>query len=276
MTHAALQAHLQLERTFHETGRARSGTYRRFGAHANPQFECVGRHFAALARRKRVELVGCSAAVRGLGALGAPTHMIRQLQGVLANLVKHVDMFADLSRRYGVSPERGTQQSAVRMEPGELARDNFVRGCLSGAVQAVMAEYQASEASDDAVRCAVREIASDERRHNALAWQIESWLRSLLSADALEQLGDAQRRAIAEARRQLQRPAAAELQYFAGLPPVSDALSLFDALVDQRFSDCRPEYRQHKSGDGGTADTLLVDDDVVDPHVIGEQVLLVV
>jgi hypothetical protein len=102
-----------------------------------------------------------------------------------------------LAARHGVSsaPVVVTNDRARDLEA--IAHENAVEGCVSETFGAVLGAWQAEHASDAEVAAALREIAPDELRHAALAWNVAAWIEPRLSPDARARVEAARADAIA-------------------------------------------------------------------------------
>jgi hypothetical protein len=58
-----------------------------------------------------------------------------------------------------------------------------VEGCIRETFGALVAMYQAEQATDTQIRGAMKVIAQDETRHASLAWRIAKWAEARLSEE---------------------------------------------------------------------------------------------
>lgn len=111
---------------------------------------------------------------------------------------RHAARASALVRRRGHEPGAPEVGPAPAGDLEALARHNAVEGCVRETWGALLAAFQARNATAEDVRAAQVEIAGDERAHAELAWQIDAWARTRLSAAAQARV-DAARRAAARA-----------------------------------------------------------------------------
>ncbi len=86
------------------------------------------------------------------------------------------------AHRYGARPPAFVVDPPRPRSLAALARENAVEGCVRETWAALLAAYQAMSAEDPAFRALMAEVAVDERRHAELAWAIDAWARTRLSA----------------------------------------------------------------------------------------------
>ncbi|GEM_PF-3981000 len=75
-----------------------------------------------------------------------------------------------------------------------VASENAVEGCVRETWAARVGRHQARFAKIASMRAAMAEIAADEARHAALAWDLDTWARSHLGASEGAFLDDLRRR----------------------------------------------------------------------------------
>jgi hypothetical protein len=173
---------------------------------------------AYLARQSHLE----AASVRAfadihddLRALGAPPWLLRAVRASAADEVRHARVCSELAARHGVAVAWSPVPAAPRRSLAQLARDNFVEGCIRETYGAVIGGYQA-RAGARPYRRALRAIARDEIRHADLSWQLHAWLWPQLDAGERASILAAGRAARAEL--ELATADAPDLRAALGLP----------------------------------------------------------
>ncbi len=115
-------------------------------------------------------------------ALGAPPRLIRDVQGAIADELRHARACFDLARRFGGVEVR---PGALPLSRGALARVGdpvataigvFEEACVNESIAACAAAEAASRAEDPEVRRVLEGIAVDERRHAVAGWAALRWL----------------------------------------------------------------------------------------------------
>ncbi len=96
----------------------------------------------------------------------------------------HAATIGELARRRGYEPFVPVVEPGPASDLEALARLNAVEGCVRETWGALLAAFQARHATAADVRAAQAVIADDERAHAELAWRVDAWTRTLLSADA--------------------------------------------------------------------------------------------
>jgi rubrerythrin len=147
-----------------------------------------GRWLAELAYLEAASVEAFRVLATELRVLGAPDRLVRRARAAARDEARHARQIARLARRFGArgrfSP-RGQAIARGRVRPlEEVAVENAVEGCVREAFGALVALWQAEHASDAGVREVFGRVARDEARHAALAFAINRWAESLLSARA--------------------------------------------------------------------------------------------
>lgn len=140
-----------------------------------------------------------------LAELGAPDALRDAAVRAADDERRHAVAIASLVRGRGreVAAPEITANRAGDLEA--LARHNAVEGCVRETWGALLAAFQARHAEAADVRRVQLEIADDERGHAELAWEIDAWARTRLSAAAQARVdaarADAARALLGEAER---------------------------------------------------------------------------
>ncbi|MGQ0503848.1 MAG: ferritin-like domain-containing protein [Myxococcaceae bacterium] len=203
---------------------------------SRPAGIALGRHFAEAAHLEAASVTAFSRLARELRAHDAPVVLSKRATQAAREEVRHARMTASLARRFGSEPAR-PRVTALPVRPlAEIARENAVEGCVRETFGALVALHQAQHAEDPEIRSAMREIAEDEIRHAALAWQIAGWAKTRLDPDERAQWVAEQAKAIALLRAEAATSVDAELTQQAGWPSSATSLRLIDSLTASLWS----------------------------------------
>ncbi len=160
----------------------------------------VGAWFAATAHLEAASVPAFERLLAELQAHGAPEALVRAAADAAQDEVRHATAMTAMARRHGAAVV------AVELAPAQprgllaLALENAVEGCVGETWAALLAAHQAEAAEDPEVRALMAEIAADETRHAELAWAIDAWVNTRLTADERQSVAAA--RAAAAARLQ--------------------------------------------------------------------------
>jgi hypothetical protein len=120
-----------------------------------------------------------------------------------------------------------------------VATENAIEGCARETYGALVALWQESHAADPAISSVCAEIAPDEARHAALAWQVDDWARAHLSAAANTRVQAARQAAFEQLKCEACHPVPPELERRAGIPSHTQALSLLAGLIAADLGSAR-------------------------------------
>jgi hypothetical protein len=115
-------------------------------------------------------------------ALGAPPRLLRDLQGAIADELRHAHSCFELARRFGgVAVGPGPMPLAANAferigDPISTALALFDEACVEESVAACMAAEAAGRCDDPEVRRVLEGIAIDERRHAVAGWAALRWM----------------------------------------------------------------------------------------------------
>lgn len=113
-----------------------------------------------------------------LVALGAPAWLVEKTQAALADEIRHATRtFAFVGVGPGPLPE-AVMPFASKDVAADLAKDVFRGGCIGETLAAHEAADLAEKAPLPELRAYYTDIAADEARHAALAYETAVWLRS--------------------------------------------------------------------------------------------------
>ncbi len=155
----------------------------------------IGARLAEMAELEAASISAFDRLARELAAHGAPEALVARARTARRDEIRHARSMRSLARRFGATPRapRGAKL-AVRARVA-VAIENAVEGCVFETFGAVVATFQGSRAEDPAVRATFAGIAADERRHAALAWDVDAWLATICSAEEREAVDRARRHA---------------------------------------------------------------------------------
>lgn len=112
---------------------------------------------------------------------GAPASLRRRARAAALDEVRHARTIRRLARRRGATAARRPKMGQRRSRPLlAIALENAVEGCVRETFAALVAEVQASRATDADLRTAFARIARDETRHAALAHAVRRFLDAKL------------------------------------------------------------------------------------------------
>lgn len=117
-----------------------------------------------------------------LTSFGAPVELVAKARRAQADEVRHAARMGMLAERAGAELRAPAPVDFAARSLLSFACENAVEGCVLETFGALVGMHQASTAEDLRVREAMRFIARDEVRHGELAWEIDAWLRSELTA----------------------------------------------------------------------------------------------
>jgi len=196
----------------------------------------LGRYFADAAQLEAASVDAFEVLRSELAAHGAPAHLVAAATAARADEVRHARMTARLARRFGGRPTKTRMRRPAVRSLEALAIENAVEGCVRETLGALFAMHQAATAADTHVRATMASIAPDETRHAALGWAVAAWADARLDAAARARVRDAQRKAIAELRSEIEREAPMPVVDIAGLPSRAVALGMLDSLTASLWS----------------------------------------
>ena len=156
----------------------------------------VGEWFAATAHLEAASVPAFERLLAELQAHGAPEALLQASLAAADDERRHARAMTAMAGRHGAAVVAVELEPARPRELLALALENAVEGCVQETWAALLAAHQAESADDPEVRVLMAEIAADETRHAELAWAIDAWLRTRLSADEQRQV-DAARAAAA-------------------------------------------------------------------------------
>jgi hypothetical protein len=195
-----------------------------------PVRQGLGAHFARAAELEAASVFAFRQLRAQLHSRGAPRALLRKLSRAARDERRHTRATRALVRHFGGclhSPKIAPHESPSLEE---LALDNAVEGCVRETYGALVATWQAREASDPLVRAAMLRIAREETGHAALSHELQRWLERRLSKEQLQRVRAVKRRAVADLRAALESPHETEVAQVAGLPSTARSRQLFESL----------------------------------------------
>jgi hypothetical protein len=170
-------------------------------------------HWTTIGRLEHASVAAFAQFILQLLAVAAPASLVSAAQQALADEVEHARLCFGLASLYGgsgVGPGPLAISGAGAHSELPALIDAVIReACLGETLAAFEAREAAAQAADPAVRATLEQIARDELRHAELGWRFVQW--ALVDAD---EAAHARARAtfaaaVAEARRGVERDAAA-------------------------------------------------------------------
>ncbi len=204
-----------------------------------PEGDALGVHFAHMAHLEAASVPAFRRLRAELRAHGAPRRLLDACSRAASDEVRHARVTARLAARHGVRAPKVVLAAAKTRSLFALAVENAREGCVRESFGALLATWQAELAVDSEVRAAMKDIAVDETRHADLAWEIDSWLRTRLTADERAAVEAVRRDELLRVGERLEGHRNPEFASAIGLPPSSVARALhqaFAAEVERRVS----------------------------------------
>jgi hypothetical protein len=140
-----------------------------------------------------------------------------------------------LAALHGGNPKSPRVARSKMRSLERVARENVIEGCVRETYGALLATWQAANATDPGLRRCFSRIAADETRHAALAWAVAEWAHERLGASARSGLARARRQAVRRLRREIAGEPPRELAALIGLPSVREARVLL-ACVESHLA----------------------------------------
>jgi hypothetical protein len=195
----------------------------------------LGEYFAAAAHFEAASVYAFRRLSAELDRHAAPRRLRAAARRARHDEVRHAQATAAMARRFGGRPVRPrvTETSVRPLE--EMAIENVTEGCVRETFGALVATFQAANASDAGVARLMQSIARDETRHAALSWAVARWSLGRLSADARARVIARFYEAVAELKQHAE--AAAAPIPGSGLPTAAERRALVDAL-ERELTSC--------------------------------------
>jgi len=190
----------------------------------------LGRYFADTAHLEAASVHAFERLRDELLAHDAPAELVKTAERSILDEIRHARVTTRLARRFGSEPAAARVRRPRARSLETIARENATEGCVRETFGAMLATWQAANASDAKIRSAMRQIAHDETRHAALAWSVATWAEGRLDARARARIARARRKAVHDLGRNLAASLPASSLRVAGLPNERDARALFGEL----------------------------------------------
>lgn len=188
----------------------------------------LGVELATMATLEAASVPAFARLARELAHHGAPASLVRRAERARRDEIRHARRMTKLARAYGHAPSSFRAAAPTIRDPLAIARENAAEGCVAEAFGAVVATFQAQRA-DHRFRSTFEAVAGDERRHAALAEDVDAWIASRLSERERAEVRTARREAIAALRARIGETAGCPAL---GLPAAHEARALFEAYFD--------------------------------------------
>lgn len=190
----------------------------------------VGDYFARVAHLEAASVHAFNQIEVVLRERGAPVSLCRAARTAAADETRHARTVGRLARRFGGVPTAAhVKRRRARESLVSLAVENFVEGCVRETYGALVATWQAANASDPAVAAAMIRIAKDETRHAALSWSIAAWAEGQLSPAARKRVTARGAAAVSELLKTAVTPPL-DVRRIAGLPDRATQCALLREL----------------------------------------------
>lgn len=205
--------------------------------------DAVARHFVEMAWLELASVDAFERLADELARHEAPRALVRRARRAADDERSHAKKAADIARAFGADlPEATFVLSSGARGPVRdleaIGRENAVEGCVAETFAALVVERQAETFSLDAstmsaevVRATLRSFARDELAHAALAYAVDRWVRTKLTAEQRTSLDRAYRDEVAQLTGAAARPA----RVVAPLP-APDALGLPSPSLGRRLA----------------------------------------
>ena len=204
-------------------------------AHAEGHID-PGAHFAQIATLEAASVTAFEVLAHELELHGAPEALVTAAQRSARDEVRHAAAVGELARRFGALPVPAEIVPKALRSLEAIALDNIVEGCVRETFGAAVGCYQAQTAADPEIRTVMREIASDETRHAALAMQFAAWVAPLLDEAARARVDAARATAIDALLRECRQPVNEALAALAGLPDSVAMIALHATLTSELWN----------------------------------------
>lgn len=168
---------------------------RRFEGYCDAELErSVLEYLIRAHREEAAAVLAFERLAADLARFHAPASLVERAHSAAREERRHAAVF--LAEARALATELGTPLSILPLdEPAREARaldavllENAVEGCANETAAAIVATYQASVWPDARLRPALECIASDERSHALLAYEVYSWGQTVLDPTAADRV----------------------------------------------------------------------------------------
>ncbi len=195
-----------------------------------PASSVTGDYLARLAFVHAGSAIAFSRLARELDAHGAPEPLVVACEDAKEAELRHARSLGRLAREHGGTPVAPARQTVRMRGLVDLAIENIVEGCVRETFGVEVARRRARDAEDHGIRRVMQEIEGDQEARVELAFDIATWLQSVV--DPLEGIWveSAMRHAARSLARELDVDVSEELSLRAGVPSRLDALSIWSTF----------------------------------------------
>ena len=144
----------------------------------------LGRSLAAIAYLEAASVDAFEQLADALLGWGAPEQLVERCRAAAEDERHHARWFTALAAAYGARVPTPTRIDEVPTTRLAVAEHNAREGCVLETFAALIAGVRARRAPDPRLRRVFTRVAADEARHAQLAWDLDAWFRTQLSADA--------------------------------------------------------------------------------------------
>ncbi len=128
---------------------------------------------------------------------GAPRSLVRRARAAVKDEQRHARLCRREAERRGCRPARPKIRKQALRDLLAIGVDNAVEGCVKETYAALALLYRAKVASVPREAALFTSIARDETRHAQLSWDLDAWIRTRLTTEAVERLDEARSEALA-------------------------------------------------------------------------------
>jgi hypothetical protein len=180
-------------------------------------------YLAECARLEAASVLAFRELAAELESLGAPSRLLAACLEAAVDEERHASLMSQLLGHDRPEVFPSPLPSAAPRAVFELATENAVEGVVREAFGAALTAWCARRATDPAFRAAMAEIAPDELRHAALAFEIGAFLDQKLEASEREEVRHARWAAIHGLRAAFADDPPESLRASVGVPNAAEA-----------------------------------------------------
>jgi len=191
----------------------------------------LGAFFAGTAYLEEASITAFEILAKELSTHGAPRALVAEAKRSAEDERRHTRAMTALAKRHGGKTRAVAKQRTSRRPLSAMLRENAVEGCVRETYGALVATFQATNATCPKTRAAMKKIARDETRHAVLAWKIDAWANENATAKERDDISRARKQAVRKLAKELAAPLHSSLTSEAGMPTPAQAHSLLTQLV---------------------------------------------
>jgi rubrerythrin len=193
--------------------------------------DVIGTYLAAAAQLEAASVAAFRILRRELGCHGAPRRLLRRASRAARDERRHARRIGALARRWGAEVRAPKVDPSGTRPLADVALENAAEGCVRETFGALVAAWQATHAGDAGVRAAMQDVAREETRHAALAWEVARWAERRLPRIERKRVADAGARALLRLKAEAGVEPPQELVDTLGVPTANQATRLLDGMV---------------------------------------------